>query len=64
MQAKDAVRALLDRLPDDCSIERILYHVHVLQNFEAGTRAECEGRGMSHEEVFRELRRKWQPDAE
>lgn len=64
MRAKDAVRALLDRLPDDCSFDDVLYHVYVLQKFEDGARAEREGRVVSHEQVFRELRQKWQPDVE
>jgi predicted transcriptional regulator len=64
MQAKEAIRALLDRLPDDCSFEDVLYHVYVLQKFEEGAKAEERGLVDPHEEVFRELRRKWQPDAE
>jgi hypothetical protein len=64
MQAKHAVLELLDRLPDDCSFEDVLYHVYVLQKFEAGARAEREGQVVPHEDVFRELRRKWQADAE
>ena len=30
MEVKEAVRALLDRLPDDCSVEDVLYHLYVL----------------------------------
>ena len=35
-QEKDTVKALLDRLPDDCSFEDILYHLYVLQKVEQG----------------------------
>ncbi len=30
MEAKETVRALLDRLPDDCSLDEVLYHLYVL----------------------------------
>lgn len=59
MQAKQTVRDLLDRLPDDCSLEDVQYHLYVLQSIERG-RADVEaGRTMSHEDVARELRKKW-----
>jgi len=59
MRAKDAVRELLDRLPDDCSLEDVLYHVYVVQQAEEGLRAALEGRVIPHEQVMRGLRRKW-----
>ena len=59
MRAKDTVRELLDRLPDDCSFEDVLYHVYVVQQAEEGVRAAIEGRVIPHEQVMRELRRKW-----
>ena len=34
--AKKTVAALLERLPDDCSIEDVLYHLYVIQKVEAG----------------------------
>jgi hypothetical protein len=36
VEAKQAVRALLDRLPDDWSVEDVLYHLYVLQAVERG----------------------------
>ena len=59
MVAKDAVRALLDRLPDDCSVEDILYHLYVLQAMERGQADVAAGRTIPHEEVESALRRKW-----
>jgi hypothetical protein len=59
MRAKDTVRELLDRLPDDCSLEDVLYHVYVVQQAERGMQAAREGRVIPHEQVMRELRRKW-----
>ena len=59
MEAKQAVRALLDRLPDDCSVEDVLYHLYVLQTVERGQADAAAGRTISHEEVETVLRRKW-----
>jgi len=59
MPVKETVKALLDRLPDDCSLDDVLYHLYVIQAVERG-RADAEaGRTMSHEEVAEALRRKW-----
>ncbi|MBI2907769.1 MAG: hypothetical protein HYX92_08955 [Chloroflexi bacterium] len=42
--AKDEVAALLRRLPDDCSIEDIQYHLYVIDKVRRGIeRAEREG---------------------
>ena len=40
MTAKDTVRALLDRLPNDCSLEDVQYHLMRMSRirFEAGAR--------------------------
>ena len=59
MEAKQAVRALLDRLPDDCSVEDVLYHVYVLQAVERGQAEVAAGRTIPNEEVDRAMRRKW-----
>lgn len=59
VEAKEAVRALLDRLPDDCSVEDVLYHLYVLQAVERGQADAAAGRTISHEEVETALRRKW-----
>lgn len=65
MEAKEAVRALLDRLPDDCSVEDVLYHLYVLQAVERGQADAAAGRTIPHEDVERAMRRKWlrAPDA-
>ena len=59
MEGKATVRALLDRLPDDCTVEDILYHLYVLREVELGRADVASGRVVSHEEVADELRRKW-----
>lgn len=56
MTAKQKVQQLLDRLPDDVSLEQIRYHVYVLHKIEQGQRDLEEGRVMSHEEVERRMR--------
>ena len=59
MEAKEAVRALLDRLPDDCSMDDVLYHLYVLRAIERGQADVAAGRTLSHEQVEEELRKKW-----
>ena len=59
MEAKQSVRALLDRLPDDCSVEDVLYHLYVLQAVERGQADVVAGRTIPHEEVETAMRRKW-----
>lgn len=59
MTAKDTVRALLDRLPDDCSIDQVQYHLYVVQAVAKGEADEQAGRLIPHEQVAAELRRKW-----
>lgn len=59
METKATVRALLERLPDDCTIEDVLYHLYVLQEVERGRADAAAGRLIPHEQVADELRRKW-----
>ena len=57
--AKDTVRALLDRLPNDCSLDDVLYHLYVVQAIVRGLADADAGRIIPHEQVAAELRRKW-----
>ena len=59
MTAKDTVRALLDRLPDDCSLDDVLYHLYVVQAVGQGLADAETNRVISHEQVAADLRRKW-----
>jgi predicted transcriptional regulator len=59
MTAKETVRQLLDRLPDDCSLDEVQYHLYVLQAVERGEADERSGRTIPHEQVEADLRRKW-----
>ena len=49
--AKQEVSELLTRLPEDCSLEDIQYHLYVLQKIERGLRDVEEGRVYTQEEV-------------
>jgi hypothetical protein len=56
--AKEEVRILLDKLPDDCSLEDVQYHLYVVEKIHRGIdRAEQEG-VLSQDEVERKLQ-KW-----
>jgi len=59
MTTKETVQALLDWLPDDCSLEDVQYHLYVVQALEEGQADEAAGRVIPHEQVAAELRRKW-----
>ena len=59
MTAKDTVRALLDRLPNDCSLDDVMYHLYVVQAVGRGLADDEAGRVIPHEQVAADLRRKW-----
>jgi len=56
--AKHEVGRLLTRLPDDCSLEDIQYHLYVLQKIEHGLKDADEGRVYTQEEVEK-MMAKW-----
>ncbi len=60
MQTKETVRHLLDRLPDDCTLDDVLYHIYVAREVEQGLADAKVGRTIPHEEVVARLRKKWQ----
>ncbi len=54
--AKEEVEALLSKLPDDCSIEDIQYHLYVIEKVRKGLDAAAESQGtITQEEVERRL---------
>jgi len=59
MTTKQQVRAALESLPDDCSLDDVLYHLYVLRAIEQGRADVQAGRSLTHEQVERELREKW-----
>jgi predicted transcriptional regulator len=56
--AKKEVSELLNRLPQDCSLENIQYHLYVLQKIERGLKNAEEGRVYTKAEV-EEIMAKW-----
>ena len=55
---KQEVSDLLNRLPEDCSLEDIQYHLYVLQKIEHGLKDAEEGRVYTQEEVEKRMA-KW-----
>ncbi len=51
LSAKEEVQRLLERLPDDASLEDIQYHIYVRQKILRGLEDVEEGRTLSEEEV-------------
>jgi predicted transcriptional regulator len=60
METKQAVRDLLEKLPDDCTLDEVLYHLYVLQRVSQGLAEADAGDLIPHEEVEQEFRRRWQ----
>jgi predicted transcriptional regulator len=59
-RTKETVHALLDRLPDDCRLEDVLYQLYVIQSVERGREDARAGRVTPHDQVAVDLRQRWQ----
>lgn len=57
MSAKQEVTALLGKLPENCSLEDIQYHLYVLEKVRAGLSDAESGKILSQEEVEARLSR-------
>ena len=55
---KQKVSEFLKRLPDDCTLEDVQYHLYVLQKIERGLKDIEEGRVYTQEEVEKKMS-KW-----
>lgn len=55
---KQEVSDLLNRLPDDCTLEDVQYHLYVLQKIERGLKDVEEGRVYTQEEAEKKMS-KW-----
>jgi predicted transcriptional regulator len=55
---KQEVNRILKRLPDDCSLEDIQYHLYVLQKIHRGLKDAEEGRIYTQEQV-KKMMSKW-----
>lgn len=56
--AKEHLRELIKRLPDDCTLEDVQYHLYVQQKVERGLEDVRRGRVLSQEDVERRMT-KW-----
>jgi len=56
--AKEEVRKMLERLPDDASFEDIQYHIYVREKIERGLKDIQEGHVLSQEDI-EERMSKW-----
>lgn len=56
--AKEEVQALLNKLPDDCSLEDIQYHLYVIEKVSSGLEAADSEGTISQEEAEQRLS-KW-----
>jgi hypothetical protein len=56
--AKEEIEALLGRLPDDCSVEDVQYHLYVLEKVRLGIESAETQPALTHEEAEVRLR-KW-----
>jgi predicted transcriptional regulator len=52
---KDVLRELLDRLPDDATLEDVQYQIYVLQKIRAGEEDIEAGRIIPHDKVMKDL---------
>ena len=59
MTAKESLHAVLDRLPEDCSLNSVLYHLWVARAVQQGRSDTDAGLVIPHDQVEAELRRKW-----
>ena len=55
---KNKVAGLLKRLPDNCTLEDIQYHLYVIQKIERGLKDEEEGRIYEEKEIEEKMS-KW-----
>lgn len=56
--AKDEVRNLLDRLPENCSLEDVQYHLYVIEKIKHGLHAAQEQGILTQEDAESRLK-KW-----
>jgi predicted transcriptional regulator len=57
-KVKQQVQSMLERLPDDCTLEDVQYHLYVMQRVQGGLEAIDRGEGIAHEDVKQRLA-KW-----
>ncbi len=56
--AKEEVKEMLKKIPDDATFEDIQYHIYVREKIERGLKEVREGKTISHKEMKRRMA-KW-----
>ena len=56
MTRKERILNFIQKLPDDVSYDRVLYHVSVMKAIEAALIESERGEGIEHEELVRNLK--------
>ncbi len=56
MIRKERILSFIQKLPDDVSYDRVLYHVGVMKAIEAAVIESERGEGTEHEELVRNLK--------
>jgi predicted transcriptional regulator len=54
-ETKKEVHALLDNLPDNCTLEDVQYQLYVVQKVKNGLEAVDRGEGVEHDQAIRRL---------
>lgn len=52
---KDKVRGLLERLPDDCTLDDVMYRIYVLRKIDAGMRSLETEPAIPHAQAMKEV---------
>jgi predicted transcriptional regulator len=55
--AKEAVRQVLEKLPDDVTMEEVMYHLYVREKIQHGLEDAASGRTLPEEEVEKRMER-------
>ncbi|MFO0968211.1 MAG: hypothetical protein U0793_21860 [Gemmataceae bacterium] len=59
MTRKRQIIDMIQRLDDDVSYDRVMYHLAVMKGIEIGLEQVERGEVIEHEEVFRQLEEEW-----
>ena len=55
MNAKQHLRALIKRMPDNCTIEDVMYELFVIQKIERGLASIAQGNVIPHDQVMKDV---------
>lgn len=59
MSAKEMVREVIDRLPENSTLDDIMYALYIQAKFEHGIQEVDQGKGIPHAQVKKRLYKKW-----